>query len=816
MNDPVQTVLAALRAKGHEARRVDKGWNCRCPAHDDTNPSLSIDQGDGGRALVYCHTGCSVDAVCAAIGLKPADLFAHDPIGNGHEPKPRRRDAGSVSGEDNRGPTFATSNEAIAAIEKLRGTRSATWTYHDSKGGAIELVLRWDHPADLSDPESKATKIYRPVSLSSGRWTHKHLPTPRPLYGLPALLATKPGSRMWICEGEKACDAARAVGLMATTSLMGSNNAKHSDWSPLAGRDIVILPDHDEPGEKYGDDVATRAAVVGAKSIRIVHLADLWPNMPEGGDIADLLERTGGDVDAIKILRGEVEALAVAAVPETIKPQAALNDVYTPFPVRALPQPIRSFVDEAAGSIGCDASYIALPMLAGLASAIGTTTRIQLKSDWTEPAILWCAIIGESGTSKSPAIELALRPIRKRQQAAMKAHSEAMARHKLDVERSGKPKLAVDSSSKPEAPVAERFWTDDATTEALAVLLQQNPRGLLMARDELAGWFGGFDAYKSGKGGDAAKWLEMFGGRTLIVDRKGSASIHVENAAVSIAGGIQPESLRRALGVQNIENGLASRLLLAYPPKLCPGWSELEIDKGTMLLVESVFEELYTLEPDTDDAGDACPRCLPLTADARKTWIDWVNKHAAEALELSGADGFAWSKLKGYAARIALVVHLTRCAAKDSTLIDKNYVDTESIKAGVTLARWFGNEARRVYSVLSETDEGRDSRKLVELIRHKGGSMSCRELVQSTRTYTTVADAEAALSKLVTSGAGSWVTPEQRGRGQPKAKRLELAPLYNVYNYRNTVGGTGSGNSVDVDSLDKSAPTNDDTEWGEI
>ncbi|MCK4626637.1 MAG: DUF3987 domain-containing protein [Phycisphaerae bacterium] len=66
-----------------------------------------------------------------------------------------------------------------------------------------------------------------------------------------------------------------------------------------------------------------------------------------------------------------------------------------------------------------------MPLLAALASAIGNTRRIQLKRGWSEPAILWAAIVGDSGTMKSPAMELALKPLRQRQGKAIKQHAEA-------------------------------------------------------------------------------------------------------------------------------------------------------------------------------------------------------------------------------------------------------------------------------------------------------------------------------------------------------------------------------------------------------
>ena len=92
---------------------------------------------------------------------------------------------------------------------------------------------------------------------------------------------------------------------------------------------------------------------------------------------------------------------------------------------------------------------------------------------------------------------------------------------------------------KPEEPVADRFIVSDVTVEALALLLRNAPRGVLLARDELVGWIGGFDRYRQGRGADAHQFLEMHRAGRLIVDRKTGdhRTITVPRAAVSICGG---------------------------------------------------------------------------------------------------------------------------------------------------------------------------------------------------------------------------------------------------------------------------------------
>ena len=90
--------------------------------------------------------------------------------------------------------------------------------------------------------------------------------------------------------------------------------------------------------------------------------------------------------------------------------RAPAIEPFRPFPVDALPEPLRGFVNVSAEAIGCDPSYVAVPALVVTAAAIGNSYRVVLKRGWSEPAVLWAAIVGESGTLKSPAFKLAPPP----------------------------------------------------------------------------------------------------------------------------------------------------------------------------------------------------------------------------------------------------------------------------------------------------------------------------------------------------------------------------------------------------------------------
>jgi hypothetical protein len=290
--------LELLLSKLSGTRKSGNGWSARCPAHDDRRASLSVSTGDDGRVLLKCHAGCNTSAILAAVGLKLADLFPPKAV-----PTPTRNGKPATNGR-----TFATAKEAIAELERKHGRRSALWAYHDAQGRPVGVVVRWDTPDG---------KTIRPISRHNDGWHIAAMAEPRPLYRLPELLAA---DRVLVCEGEKCADAARSLGFVATTSAGGSQAASKTDWKPLAGKEVWILPDHDAPGRKYAETVAgILAKLTPAPTVRIVEL----PGLPEHGDIVDWIDGHG-DAAEPDSMRAAIEERAHAVPPW--KPAATVTE----------------------------------------------------------------------------------------------------------------------------------------------------------------------------------------------------------------------------------------------------------------------------------------------------------------------------------------------------------------------------------------------------------------------------------------------------------------------------------------------------------
>ena len=159
----------------------------------------------------------------------------------------------------------------------------------------------------------------------------------------------------------------------------------------------------------------------------------------------------------------------------------------------------------------------------------------------------------------------------------------------------------------------------------------------------------------------------------------------------------------------------------------------------------------------------------------------------------------AYSKLEEYAARLALVIHCVRSAAADPDLESPDLVDATSIKMGIKLTRWFGSEAERVYAMLSENEQQREQRQLIEWIERKGGRITARQVQQGHRRYKTAQDAEAALEELAAGGLGYWESSPTGQRGHP-TRRFILPAVSTVYgNSENTDENLNTVDSRRVD-----------------
>jgi putative DNA primase/helicase len=166
------------------------------------------------------------------------------------------------------------------------------------------VVVRFD------DPKKRKTKEFRPFHLSASRWLVGDPPGKLPLFNL-AELRNRPTEKVYLVEGEKcACTLRDELGLLAAASAHGAKAADKTDWTPLADRKVVILPDADDEGERYASKAANALLNLEQPArIRIVRL----PDLPPKADCVEWLQSRNGQPREDTI--AQLEAL-IAAAPE--------------------------------------------------------------------------------------------------------------------------------------------------------------------------------------------------------------------------------------------------------------------------------------------------------------------------------------------------------------------------------------------------------------------------------------------------------------------------------------------------------------------
>src|SRR5215207_10383026 len=291
-----------------------------------------------------------------------------------------------------------------------------------------------------------------------------------------------------------------------------------------------------------------------------------------------------------------------------------------PFRVDALPESCRRFVREAAVSLGCAPDLVAVPLLGLLSAAVGNSRQVELKRGWKESAALFAVVVAEPGDKKTPAQKVALAPLWQVQKRLKKEYQEEHEVYEeelryWDAERKIAAKDGEPAPPKPKEPVLKSVVVDDVTVERLADILDENPRGVTSAQDELSGWVLSMNQYKAGeKGADRQFWLRVWSNAPVKVDRKSrKVPAIIAEPWVSVIGSIQPEILPELQIGRN--DGMLDRFLYSYPEPRRMRHTDAEVSAAAESAVQELYERLMGLKlPESE--GEPFPGTVPMTKDA--------------------------------------------------------------------------------------------------------------------------------------------------------------------------------------------------------
>jgi hypothetical protein len=447
------------------------------------------------------------------------------------------------------------------------------------------------------------------------------------------------------------------------------------------------------------------------------------------------------------------------------------------FPLDVLPLPARRLAEAAAASIGCPVDFPALGGLAAASGVIGRSACLSIKPGYFESASLYAAAVGGPSSGKSPALRAALAPVHA---IAERLHDEW--RPKMDAWKAAK------ADGRGEEPDLVRLVTSDPTTEALGPILAKNPRGLLVAPDEMTKWVLSMDQYRNGRGGDRPFYLAAWSGEPVYIDRAKFARepIVVPHPFLTVVGGIVPDLLSALPEGRGRDDGFLARLLFAYPDRGLRRYSERGIPDAVAQDWERVVGSLWSRGM-ADLGGRPAPRVVEMAPRARREWAAWCRAHYAE----QEADDFLeslegpWGKLEAYMARVSLILHLIELASDPERPDpeDPPELSERTIAHAARLVDYFKSHARRVHAAMGGKADGggEDARALVRWIRRgPREEFSERDITQNLRRFR---DDPAALAEALRRLAERNVIRLKRSKagaspkgGRPPTREFEVNP----------------------------------------
>ena len=384
---------------------------------------------------------------------------------------------------------------------------------------------------------------------------------------------------------------------------------------------------------------------------------------------------------------------------------------------------------DAAAAAACPVDYVVAPLLASVSTLIGNARWAQAGPGWCEPPHLWAMVVGDSGSGKSPGGDCLMRdvlpeierrmigdyPDRLRDwQATVEFDKIALKRWKIEVSEAQEKKKPLPPLPKPTAshiaPEKPRLRQHDVTIEqAGAVLATAAPKGLMVVRDEIAGWLMGMQAYNPAS---RAFWLEAYGGRPYRVERRshGKEPIEIARLAVSVYGGTQPERLFELSS--GTDDGLFSRILWLWPNPV--PFRLGEETPGVAWAIECL-DRLREL--DLTQGNPSKPILMPLTPDAQQWMLAFGTEMEARLDQAGGLLRSAFGKARGSALRLSLVLEWLWCCGKADMSLPPDSISKEAFVAAATLVgEYFMPMAERVFGDAGATGVERNAATLARWI----------------------------------------------------------------------------------------------------
>lgn len=412
-----------------------------------------------------------------------------------------------------------------------------------------------------------------------------------------------------------------------------------------------------------------------------------------------------------------------------------------PYPLDALPLPVRAAVEEVAGFVKAPIPMVASSALAALSLAIQAHADAKRAEKLHGPVGLFLLTIADSGERKSTCDGFFTKPIRDYEEAQAEAAKPILKDFKAAIEaweakrggvkeairhlsKAGKPTASMESAlrdlehDKPETPRVPRLMYADATPEALAYgLAKQWPSGGVVSA-EAGIVFGSHGMGKDSVMRNLGLLNQLWDGTSLTIDRRSTESFTVRGARLTVALQVQEPTLREFFtrsGALARGTGFLARFLVAWPESTQGQrpFTDPPVNWPHLAAFHRRIAAILDQPAPIDEDGVLTPPMLPLTPEAKAAWVEYHN--AIESELSSGGELYdvrdVASKSADNAARLAALFQMFEGAG--------GAIGADAFEGASRITAWHLNEARRFFGELSLPVELADAVRLDKwLIEH--------------------------------------------------------------------------------------------------
>jgi hypothetical protein len=499
-----------------------------------------------------------------------------------------------------------------------------------------------------------------------------------------------------------------------------------------------------------------------------------------------------------------------------------------------LPKSLYDYTFDNANRLNVALEFIAIPLVVGLGSVIGTKVSILPKKhdDWENIANFWGGIIGNPSSKKTPSLNVGLKPLENLKIKAKKDFENAnknynaqnlvnAEREKADKERlkeliKKQSKQKDDSKDKVSEqqiqdlalgiatlsenipnPTLRRYVTDDSSYEKLGDLESQNPNGILIKRDELTGLLSLLDKDENQQA--RSFYLEGFNGNgSYTFDRMTRGTVFIENHCLSLVGGIQPDKLEFYLShvIKGLNNdGLMQRFSLLVYPNSLPNSKEKDLPVNTEIrdIVYRIFELLDGLTIDqlikygANEPNNHIRRPhFRLSEDAYPLFMNCYDglKVKADTAEHSIIAEHLMKYPKTLAS-LALIFHLVDCVEQNAPL---GPVSKQALLASIKWIEFLETHMMRIYSTITDNAQIKASLlsvKILEIIKNQNktpndwltSGFTARQVMRKCwKGLTDNDDVQTAIDVLVDHEWLKWESIPTTGQGGRPTERYYINP----------------------------------------